>query len=219
MPYRRKDSPIWWASFTDQSGKRVRRSTGTTNRREAEALEAKWKAEAHQAKHWGVQSTEARPVYLFDAMMTRYLKETEYSKQSAERDLFSVKRLIPFFRGWDLAKLRRPDVIRYIEERRGQGVTAGTINRELGLLSAAINRARREWEWEIPNHVEGTRLKEPEGRVRSLEPREAERLIEAAGKVPQALHLVEFIELALNTGCRRDELLRLTWERVVGLED
>ena len=45
MPYRRKDSPIWWASFTGPNGQRVRRSTGTIDKAEAKALEAKWKLE------------------------------------------------------------------------------------------------------------------------------------------------------------------------------
>ncbi len=44
MPYKRKDSPQWWVSVTDTSGKRVRRSSGTTDRKEAQAFEAKWRA-------------------------------------------------------------------------------------------------------------------------------------------------------------------------------
>ena len=89
-----------------------------------------------------------------------------------------------------------------------------TINRELGLLSSAINYARREWEWDIPNPVSGRKLKEPEGRVRWITRSEADALIQAAGNEPKAPHLADFIRLALNTGCRRDELLRLEWKRV-----
>lgn len=218
MPYRRKDSPVWWASYSGPGGKRVRRSTETTNRREAEALEAKWKTEAFQCKHWGIVPDEARPRYLFEELMTRYLQEVAERKRSIERDAYSANRLLPFFEGRDLAILKRPEINRYIEERRQAGARNGTINRELGLFSAAINHARREWEWDIPNNVQGTRLKEPEGRVRSLTPKEAARLVEVAGSLPQVLHLGEFIELALNTGCRRDELLRLEWDRVTGLE-
>ena len=55
MPYKRKNSPYWWASFTDASGKRVRCSTGTTNRKEAEALEAKFRLEAYKVAKWGEQ--------------------------------------------------------------------------------------------------------------------------------------------------------------------
>lgn len=50
--YQRPDSNKYWASFIDGRGKRTRRSTGTADRKEAEALLAKWKLEAHQEKHW-----------------------------------------------------------------------------------------------------------------------------------------------------------------------
>jgi len=57
MPYKRDDSHVWWVSFTEPSGKRIRRSTGTTDRKEAEALEAKWKLESY--KYIGAACREA----------------------------------------------------------------------------------------------------------------------------------------------------------------
>lgn len=89
-----------------------------------------------------------------------------------------------------------------------------TINRELSVLSAAINYARREWEWELPNPVHGRKLREPEGRVRWITQAEAARLIQEAEREPNAPHLADFIRLALHTGCRKAELLGLEWRRV-----
>jgi integrase len=209
MPYQREDSPVWWVSYTDSSGKRVRRTTGTTDRKEADALEAKWKLEAHQIRQW-----DKPPTRSFDELMLEYLRATQNDKRSHDRDLNSAKRLKPFFTGYELGTLKRSQVRAYIEKRKADGVQPGTINRELGLLSAAINYARREWDWDIPNNVEGARLREPEGRVRSLEVDEAERLVECAEQIKRAPYLADFIRLALNTGCRRDELLRLEWSRV-----
>jgi hypothetical protein len=58
MPYKRDDSPVWWVSFTEPSGKRIRRSIGTTDRKEAEALEWKWCAggdsNPHGFPHWNL---------------------------------------------------------------------------------------------------------------------------------------------------------------------
>jgi integrase len=209
MVYRRDDSPVYWGSFTDASGKRVRRSTGETDRREAEALEAKWKLEAHKVKHWG-----AAPSHTFDELMLAYVKATRNTKRSAERDLYALKNLRPFFAGSDLVTLKCSDVRAYIDKRMADGVTPSTINREVGLLSAAINHARHQWDWEIPNPAKRMRQKEPEGRVRSLTVAEAQRLLEEAGKSRRSPHLADFVRLALNTGCRRDELLRLQWSRV-----
>ena len=209
MPYRRKDSSIWWVSHTDPSGKRVRRPTGTSDRKEAEALEAKWKLEAHQGKQWGTQ-----PRRTFDELMLAYLRATQHDKRAAERDRYSAKRLYASFSGRELAELVAVDIRAYIERRRSEGVEPATVNREVGLLSAAINYAQREWGWDIPNPAARRRLREPEGRVRWLTKAEAAALIGAACTERRAPHLADFIRLALHTGMRRGEMLGLEWRRV-----
>jgi integrase len=207
--YRRTDSPYWWASYTDASGSRTRRSTGTCDRKEADALLAKWRLETHRERQWGEQ-----PSRTFDELMLAYLKGPGALKRSRERDSYSAKRLYPAFTGRDLHTLTAVDIRAYIGGRRSDGAEPGTINRELGLLSAAINYARTEWDWDIPNPAQGRRFSEPEGRVRWITRDVADALIQFASAEPQAPHLADFIRLALNTGCRRDELLRLEWRRV-----
>lgn len=209
MLYKREGSPYWWAKYTDASGKRARRSTGTTDKREAEALEAKWKVEAHQAKYWDVE-----PSRTFDELMLKYLKSVSGEKKAEERDGYVVKQLKPFFTGRELGALKRSDTRAYIDKRKADGVSAATINREIGLLSAAINYARKEWDWNIPNNVQGMLQKVPEGRVRYLTRAEGRRLVEVAEKHTRSPLLVHFVRLALNTGCRKNELLKLEWRRV-----
>ena len=53
--YRRPDSPFYWASFINASGKRTRQSTSTTNQKEAEQILAKWRVQAREQKHWGAK--------------------------------------------------------------------------------------------------------------------------------------------------------------------
>ena len=89
-----------------------------------------------------------------------------------------------------------------------------TINRELGVLSAALNWAKRDLEWQLPNPVQGRLLQPPEGRLRWLSRQEAERLLTAARKQSRAEYLVDFLQLALHTGMRKGEMLELEWERV-----
>jgi integrase len=209
MPYQRKDSPIWWVSITNASGNRVRRSTGTEDRKEAEALEAKWKLEAHHMKQWG-----KKPTHTFEQLMVPYYKAVSGDLRSPERILAAVRRLKPVFEGRAIEELRRSDIAQYIEKRKADGVSNATINRELDVLSAAINHARYKWEWEITNPVERMSLKEPEGRLRWITRAEADALICEAGKEPKSLHLADFIGLALNTGCRKNEMLKLEWNRV-----
>ena len=208
MPYRRKRSSAWWVSYTDTSGTRVRRSTGTTDRKEAAALEAKWKLEAYRTRQW-----EEKPARTFDELMLAYLKATQNDKRDPQRDRDAARHLRGHFHGRDLMTLKAIDTRDYIAARR-MVVKAATVNRELCLLSSAINYARREWEWDIPNPVSGRKLKEPEGRVRWISRAEAVALLASATREGQAGHLPDFIRLALHTGCRKNELLKLEWRRV-----
>lgn len=207
--YQRSGSPYWWVSFVDSSGRRTRRSTGTADRKEAEALLAKWKLEAHRVRRW-----DEEPTRTFDELMLAYVKATSSEKRAAERDHYSLKRLYPFFSGRDLNTLSPADIRTYIDRRRSEGVSPATINKEVGLLSAAINYAQREWDWNIPNPAARRKLKEPEGRMRWITRAEASALIRAAESEPKASHLADFIRLALHTGCRKGELLGLEWKRV-----
>ena len=106
MPYKRKQkgskSKFWWASFTDANGKRIRVSTGTTQKREAVALESKWKAEAFRGKAWG-----DRPSRSLADLMLEYLKATT-SKASSVRDAYSADRLLEFFGNDRVVSTLRP---------------------------------------------------------------------------------------------------------------
>jgi len=208
MPYRRKDSPVWWVSYTDANGQRVRQPTGTTNRKEAELLEAKWKLEIHRERRWGEQ-----PLRSFGDLMLGYLRATA-DKRSADKDRMRTKHLRRAFGGMVMNEITPAHIRAYVDGRKSEGIGNATINRELALLSAAINYANKEWEWALPNPVKGRKLKEPEDRVRWLTTEEVEKLVRAAETEPKALHLAVFIRLALNTGCRSGELLGLEWSRV-----
>lgn len=209
MPYRRKDSPYWWIKYTDASGKTAYESTGTTDRKEAEALEAKRRLDVHNQRKWGIQ-----PEHTFDELMVRYITATRDEMRSPERVAYAVRKLQGIFGGKTMERLRRSDVSTYIEARKKEGVGPATINRELDVLSAAINYARKRWDWEMNNPCSGMSLREPEGRLRWISRAEADALVREAEKDAKSLHLADFIRLALNTGCRKNELLKLSWDRV-----
>lgn len=209
MLFKRAGSPFWYVRYRDAGGKRVKRSTGTTDRREAEELEGKWRLEARQQRLWGTQ-----PRYTFDDLMLRYLRETHGTKRSAERDAWTVRRLQPYFSGRVLNDLKRADVRGYIASRRAAGVKGSTINRELGLLSVALNRARLDWDWEIPNPAQGMREPESEGRQVYLTRAQFGALVQAASRQKRAPYLADLVVVAVMTGCRKGELLGLDWSRV-----
>ena len=208
MPYKREDSPIYWASYTDPSGKRVRRSTGTTDRKEAVVIEAKWKLEAHEARQWGRE-----PDREIEAVMLAFLK-AKSDKRSHEDDLLHARRWRQLLPGRTVQSLKPADIHGYIAARKETGVSNSTVNRELAFLSACIAWCNRELGWNLPNPIPGRKLKEPEGRTRWLSLAEAEKLVDAASSNERAPYLADFLTLALNTGMRRGEMLGLEWRRV-----
>jgi integrase len=88
-----------------------------------------------------------------------------------------------------------------------------TVNRYLATLGHALTMAQ-EWGWlEVSSIVRIRRLREPPGRVRYLSDAERRRLLEACAASHQSL-LFPLVVVALSTGARKMELLRLTWSDV-----
>ncbi|WP_238474300.1 site-specific integrase [Pseudomonas cavernicola] len=102
-----------------------------------------------------------------------------------------------------------------LQTKRHAGRRIGSDDQpELAALSAAINWCNVEYEWALPNPVKGRTMREPEGRVRWLTRAEVESLCRVASKQRNGALLVDFIHLAVNTGCRKEEMLGLEWRRV-----
>lgn len=106
------------------------------------------------------------------------------------------------------------DVSWYVTSRRRGGVAASTINRELALLSAAINYVIQRHDWPIRNPVEENRLREPPGRARWLTRQEVAALLRVARQARQATYLPLAIALGIHCGLRHREITGLTWDRV-----
>jgi integrase len=103
--------------------------------------------------------------------------------------------------------------LRAIEKsRRGGRLSAASVNRPLSLLRHLLRLAHEEWEL-LPDVPRIKLEKEPQGRIRWLEPDEEARLLAACAK-SQNKHLLAIVTVALETGLRKGELLGLKWDRV-----
>jgi integrase len=114
-----------------------------------------------------------------------------------------------------LTALSAAQVAAYRDRRLGS-ISAGTVIRELAYLSAAINHARREWGLNLENPVALVRKPPtPRGRERLLRDDERQSLrlaLQPTGR--RSRWMPPLVELALATGMRRGELLRLRWKDV-----
>jgi integrase len=173
----------------------------------------------HEAQIFGKE-----PARSFNELIANYL-EAKQQTAGFDRLRHACKPLLECFGSSDVTRLQETHVEQYIASR-SKSVTDGTIKRELGTLSAAFNHAIKKHHWRVENPcIKAETPKAPKGRVRYLSHAEAKTLLQVAGNpVDQrgkfltsqyrSPVLRDFIELALNTGCRKGELLNLKWERV-----
>lgn len=196
--YRRKDSQVYWMSFT-VDGRMYRRSTETENRKLAEAILGKVKTQIVEGK-WFDKIVESQ--ITFRELTERYMKR--YQKQ---RDPVSKKQLLPVFGDMPLTQIGINDVEDYINMRLSNGVKPSTVYKEFALGRRMFNVARRKWQKEFgvtlnPFADAGFPSFNNE-RDRWLTIEEEEALIKAAS--PEWLR--DVIIFAIHTGCRRGEIL------------
>lgn len=221
--YERPDSPFWWASYTDASGKSTRRSTRVRKKDDPRQIEAK------RVRAGFISALSVSPPSEFvtslphseveatwDELVVAFFEEHEkkIAKSTAQRYEYALKHLYAFFTGRRLADIRRRDIKAYINGRSNGGAKPATINYEIALMSCAYGWAQTELEWPITNPWRKTTLEPRNERTRFLSTEEAERLLLAAGSLKRAPHLRDFILLSVHTGMRSGEVLKLTWDRV-----
>lgn len=134
-----------------------------------------------------------------------YLEYAKVSKRSWTRDEIALEHLKSFFKGKILSKISARDIEDY-KQKRLEKVKPPTINRELAILKHMFNLAIK-WKYVNENPVREVEFfQERELAIRTLKKDEAQRLIEASNG-----NLKPLIIVALNTGMRRGELLKLKW--------
>jgi len=138
----------------------------------------------------------------FEVFAETYLQRRQYLR-SSERDGHSVKNLLKFFRGKVLLAIHASNIEDYIAQRRTDGVSNATINRELAALKRMYTLAIK---WGDANKNPGKEiefLEEPPGRSRFLSREEAQWLIECSTE-----HLKPVVIIARNTGMRLGEIIK-----------
>jgi integrase len=97
---------------------------------------------------------------------------------------------------------------------RGSKRSSSTVVRYMAALSHAFTIASKEWGWlEDSPMRKVTKPTEPRGRVRFLDTLEREQLLEACRKSTHP-YLLTVVVLALSTGMRYSEIMKLAWSDV-----
>jgi integrase len=102
-------------------------------------------------------------------------------------------------------------------DRRLSKVTAGTVSREMNLLSAVLSVARREWGLIPVSPISDVRRPpKPPGRDRLVTDDELARLAVSAGSdlTKATARVYHAFVFAIETAMRAGEIVGLTWDRV-----
>jgi integrase len=197
-----KRGSTWWA-YVWIDGVRHSKSTGTSNRRQAETILRQFHDELNERRH---RLPQLKPEMTFGELAALFIGSGMGKPHSLDR----LKHLLPFFAETPLLQINTSAIRKYRQERnREKTLTAATVNRDLSVL-------RRILYWSVE---EGYLAANPLGRLRMERERRTkrpvmslreERLLMAAAPP----HLQRIILCALHTGMRRGEILQQKWEDI-----
>ena len=226
---KRKGNPNWYAEGT-LFKRRVRQSTGTTSKEEAELIRNDIVNRLKRKHVYGEEDS----VVDFNTVAAKYLNES--IKVSIKEDARYIEQMAPYigeqpmnniYRGYD-GQNDPTSLEQFILDRSKDKVSARTINYALTVLNTIGNRAVKRWRGSggkplIPfwNTVPSIDLEEAKNL--GLRPKRV------VGPISWAEQTVLFNELPelnrdmclfkVNTGCREQEVCKLRWDWLVRWDD
>lgn len=206
--YQRPGSPYWWVAASIR-GRRFRRSTGCTGRRQAEQIAAELIA-AEQRR--AVEGERAHGAWRLRDVTGAYWDEIGRWKRS-EAEIFKYFCTLNDIIGQDrlVRDIDTAAILEYRARRRGRdGCSAVTINRDLAMLRAALNHAHAAHGQPLPPiSWKRVMVRENPHRIRFASADEFSRLLEHAHP-----GLRPILIMAVTTGLRRANILGLQWHQV-----
>ena len=202
MPiYQRGKNKTWWIDFTDSNGERIRKSSGTKVKQEAQELHDKLKAES-----WRVVVLGVKPNYTWQQAILKYLSERE--NQKSIRTTKQVLRYLDLHLGdKNLNEINKSVIEQIRQHKQSTGVTIGTVNKTLTILRAVLN-ATKEWEW-LDNSPTIKLMPDNAIRVRWLTQDQVKNLL---NELPNHLHAM--VRFSLATGLRESNVTGLQWSQI-----
>jgi integrase len=193
----------YWIDYR-ANGRRHRKRIGLS-KSVAEAALNKILVEIAENKYLDIKK---EPRVKFADFAKEYLETHSKGKKSCYTDEKIIGLLNRYFGNKYLYEIKLMDVLRFKNERAEQ-VKHGTVNRSLIVLRSMFNRAI-EWGKATENPCKGVKnFKENNQRDRYLTEEEEAKLIPNCNEYLKAIIIV-----ALHTGMRKGEILRLKWKDI-----
>ena len=195
----------YWVKYY-RRGRSYRESSGSSTKMVATNLLKMREGEIAQGKTPSINFEKVT----FDELSHDFLQHYRITgRKSLDRAERSVKHLNTHFEGMRVPYITSSQIKTYIELRQDDGAQNGTINRELSALKRMFNLGKRETPPKVSQTPYMPMLKENNVRRGFFEHADFLALRDAMPK-----YLKSFITFGYKTGCRVDEIKRLTWARV-----
>jgi integrase len=201
------ESAIWWLSYYN-NGKRVRESSGTENKRQAEDLLKEREGRVVTGQPILPRADKVRYEEVRDDLLAYY---ATYGTRDLSEAKGRLAHLDPFFAQRRVASLGPTEVTAYVKHRQGELAANGTINRELATLSKMLHLAYKNNK--LVRLFEVEKLREADARAGFVDRAEFNAIVKHLPVELQAAALVAFV-----FGWRKQEVLGLQL-RQVNLED
>lgn len=211
--YRRKDSNVWWMSFTT-NGKMYRKSTETDDKDLARRILKSIEGKIAEGK-WFPDTQEKLADFKFRELAEKYKMWTDGRQKSAIWKGYVIKQLLQEFSGVALNHFTTHMLEHFQTMRLKKGNKPATVNRLLAVISHMFTKAV-DWKMmykHIAQDINVRMLPENNRRLRFLSNEECQALIDASDA-----HLKPIVITAINTGMRRGEILGLRWDRHMDLK-
>uniref|UniRef100_A0A3B0M8P5 Tyrosine recombinase XerC n=1 Tax=Arsenophonus endosymbiont of Trialeurodes vaporariorum TaxID=235567 RepID=A0A3B0M8P5_9GAMM len=214
--------------FFTPSDKRIRRSLGTKDKKQAKELYDKMKSEA-----WRIDVLKDLPIRTFEECCIRWIKEKEH-KRSIEDDKSKIAFFLQYFSGRDIPTITAEEVNNAVSSminrkhyqiceskrdaaiRRGQKpptyipipVSSATKSQHLSFMRSLLRATANNWGWMKSASI--IKVKKPASqRIRWLTREEANRLVKC---MPESIKPI--VIFAVSNGLRRSNILDLEWSQI-----
>lgn len=204
-----KRSGSWVIEYKDQNGILRRKAVGK--------IGVITKAAAREILNKRERQIKLGEYDLLDAEIPRF---SDYSKEyiayqrdvkqirSHERTRECVTHFARYFGTKKLSEIRAEDIDIYKQKRLSEGIKQNTLARELQVIRNLFNHAEKRNKFFGKNPVRESGIPHfNDKKERFLTPDEQQRLLDVCSN-----HMKDILQIALNTGMRRGEILGLMWE-------
>jgi integrase len=190
-----------WISYITVNGIRYRRATGTSNRRQAEAIDRQYREELNAVRR---RVPTVASDMTFGALSARFIASGMSTPYSQDR----LSHLLGFFADVLVKEITLATVREYRQGRhREKSLKAATVNRDLSVLRRVLNWSAEEGLLQV-NPLGRLPMERERRTKRTVMSVREEQLLMAAS--PE--HLQRIILCALDTGMRRGEIFSQRWE-------